>query len=475
MMRVPGSSRVAVLCAAAIMIFPGSGAVAQAAAGPSLIRQPDLCDLGPTVPARLAGIDDETGAEETAGDDPRNELNDFTARCLGMSALEALTLIDLSGRILATSVASNAEVVPSYTRYQRTLLKDGRIRASYHRWRIGASVPLDKDGKSATFADLSQPNLNEVGVIGGYEYGRVRVRRQEFQRRAGDALAAARRDCLENKLISPADEPFGKNGGATVRMRDRAAAIAECDGSALRAWMAARKEAYFATVIKPQWKPRADPSLYGGIEGRYAPNARRSYFSLSDPALAGGTPITQLPPAFPDGASTIRRDLYSVRLYLGTSFLLSEDRSGSDIGKEKEAAFDGSISYRRDLQFVAGTQARTICPIAAGSIARCASVNTAAPYELRGWVASGRLAAHLPIKLFGPDAGVELRTSYAFDIDQIGVELPVYAFIEADGVTKAGVALNYTDSGMTKAGLRLPGAFKLSFFLGRKFRLSGRP
>lgn len=474
-MAVQQTFAAAGLCAAAIMALAASAAAAQAPVPPASVAVPDLCDLGPSVPARLAGVADVTGDEETAGTDPRGELNDFTARCLGMSALDALTLIDFSGRILATSVASNAEIVPSYARYQRTLLEDGRIRASYHRWRIGASVPLDKDGKSATFADLSQPNLNEFGVIGGYEYGRVRVRRREFQRRAGDALANARRDCLENKLISPADEPFGKGGGATVRMRDRDAAIAECEGAALRTWMAARKEAYFATVIKPQWKPRADPSLYGGIEGRYAPNARRSFFALSDPALTGGTPITQLPPTFPAGASAITRDLYSVRLYLGTSFLLSTDRSGADIGKEKEAAFDGSISYRRDLQFVAGTQDRTICPITAGSIARCASVNTAAPYELRGWVVSGRFAAHLPVKLFGPDAGVELRTSYAFDIDQVGVELPVYAFIESDGATKAGVALNYTDSGMTKAGLRLPGAFKLSFFLGRKFRLSGRP
>lgn len=427
-----------------------------------------ICRIDSSTPAALAGAPE--GRQNGSIDNP---LNQFAYHCLGLTGWSKYDVLSLNGQIQALDVASSVEIVPSYSRNFRTQLADGRIRASYHRFRVGGAIPIDGD-RSATFADLSKSGLNEATLILGYEYGRVRIRPQEFQKRARDGLEAARRDCILDQLQRPHDDPL-RERGKLLELSTHDQIRAACDGTALSRWMQENgANKYFKSIVQPQWRPREDPTLFGGAELRYTPRVERSFFPLSDPAGNGATPLTQLPADFPSNPSIVRRDLFAAKVYAGSSFLaFTKERNDTAIGKDKEVSIDGSVTYRRDLQFVAGTKDRSICP-GGGAIISCSTINTAAPFLLDGWVLGARAAIRIPRLSYLPLVGIQGTFTYALDTDQLGVEVPLFAFADEEGKTEAGVVLNHTGDGRV-GGLRLPGSTKISFFLGRKFRLTGRP
>lgn len=427
----------------------------------------DICTIGAETPAILADVP----ARENRSYHDQNPVNEFTFRCLGLKERSALSVTDLNGQLQVTSTTTTAEVVPSYTRFYRTPMTDGRTRVSYHKFRLGASIPLDKGGKSATFADLSQPNLsNEVSLVAGFEYGRVHVNAGVARDATIAALRAARRDCLAFVASEPFRDPLA-DGGRILIPRTEAEVLSACDGVNLSNWMRDHKrgQTYYDAIVKPLWQPNPSSTLLLGVEGRYG-RATRSFFPLRDPANTGIPLMTSLPADFPKTSSSLTRDLFSVKVYGSTTFSLSPNPDA-----EKTAAVGISIAYRRDMQFPNGTTDQIICPPSTGAYVSCPSITVAPPYVLQGWVVGGRFAIKIPRFFYLPEMGFEAKLTYALDTKQLGLEFPLYAFADAEGKTQGGVSLNCTNNGQTSNGYPLKGECKAVVFIGRKFELGGRP
>ena len=98
---------------------------------------------------------------------------------------------------------------------------------------------MDKGGKSATFADLSHPNLaSEVGLVGRLEYGRVRVDAAALLRTARSGVEKARKDCFVQFLTTPITDPPREGGVSSLTLPKQELAKASCDKRSLSAFMA---------------------------------------------------------------------------------------------------------------------------------------------------------------------------------------------------------------------------------------------
>ncbi|MEM7778886.1 MAG: hypothetical protein AAF697_00685 [Pseudomonadota bacterium] len=418
------------------------------------------CDIGPQT-AGVIAFDPRSWARDCLGQDNQKEIYD---------------LWRLNLELLGSASSGQVSILPSYT-WRSRAEQLAPYRTRYLRIQGGARIPLDPGQSTAVFADLTTPEV-ESGVQGvlGFEWGGTFDSKADVGERVTSpiqtALQKAREDCFTAKAAKRA---FNSSLDA-ADTRDLVADA--CTGSELAAWMGettANRLTYLESVVQPAWHISKGRQFYLGAIGTYArPNF--DFFPLTESAMTGEFPIlTQLPDEFPKGTETVSPVEYSIKTYFGV-LNNSRDEGGFSTGLIPTYNLGLSLSYRRDFEFAAGTKGQTVCRDPAdGSIIRCFDVNIAEPFELDGFVLGGLASGTLDFSDRFPKVGIEIRTSYAFDIDRAGILSSLYFSTDNEGTQKGGIKIGCATSGETRFGLRLDSNCEVSFFFGTAFTLDGRP
>ncbi|MCA1196881.1 hypothetical protein K9B35_02780 [Sphingomonas sp. R647] len=433
--------------------------------------QPMPAQAGP-VPAPQAASGECDAAQRTAAGIVRRP-NIYAQKCLKLQKLRDYA-IAADGKYSAAGLNANlsigsandvAEVVGSYSLNKRVPWGDGPESYSFTRWQFrgGLLVPVDKSGgTTAAFADLTEVEaFKRVGGLLGVEWrwgGETKV--ADLNTKVAAMLTKARQDCE-----AAAKARDASSDGLTESPDGD---LPNCRDANLNSWMAKdtpRANGYWAMVSDHLWGKKPTTERFLGVEGRIVPYQLK-YLPLKDPGLTGDTLLTGSP--FDNNGDLIQanfreldRARYSVKLYAG--------------GVEGDLGFGGSLTYRRIVDQPKGTKDAVLCPPSTANGALCAAQQIARPYESEGWVVGGRIAGKIQPVLFLPEMGMEMKVSYATDLNQIGFDAPLYLLADKEGKASGGLRLGCTGDGTTQAGYTIKGECKASVFIGTSFTLRGAP
>lgn len=407
---------------------------------------------------------DATSAEAIARDPNR-----YARECLLLERWADYTVAGLNANLSLGAVNDVAEVLGTYSIYKRQPRGSNAGEFSFTRWQFrgGPIVPLDKSGgTTAAFANLTEAQaFKRVGGLLGIEWrtGTKSATSVELTSQVQKMLVKAQRDCEEARRSTD----LKLAGGGTIDGVDPAPE--GCLGSSLQQWMAAdktkaRSNTYWSMVADDVWGRKPKSELFVGVEGRLLPYQLK-YVPLRDPANTGDSLLTGSPfdvaGTIPDANNReFDRPRYSIRMYGG--------------GVEGLFGWGGSLTYRRTIDQPKGTKDVTLCPPSAAASV-CTVAQIARPYESEGWVVGGRMAGMIPRFAFLPETGIELRVSYATDLNQIGFDAPLYLLADKDGKATGGLRVGCTGDGKTSSGFVIKGECKATIFIGTSFALRGAP
>ena len=400
-----------------------------------------------------------------------NDPNGFHQRCLGLTKFSDFDTVDLNIQAQGSSGGGTIAVMPSYTIRWGPMAKTPQsaegFGTRYLKLFGGIRASIDQGKTTASFADLTEPEIvsGVQGIIGAEIGGTVDHRPlSHYTGGVSKALLKARADCIANRIGAVLADPLSPTPAPSTRVYTREEAVRSCEGAQLSEWMAAdadRQKAYYRTIVQPIWNGGDGLRYYAGVEGTYA-KPEYEFFPLSDPAKTGFPIITDLPTKFPKDPSTLSEETYSLKAYGGLGF-------------DDLASIGLALSYRRDFAFPKGTKNQTLCDETAASFTLCYDKNIAPPYELDGLVAGGRFGLNIPRQGFLPPFAIEFKPSYAFDVEQVGMEGSLFFVTDDQGKQKGGVIVGCTSEGSTRDGFALQRDCKASLFFGTTFSLDGRP
>lgn len=403
-------------------------------------------------------------------------INAFVYHCLGLTRVtDYENLTNLSAQFTGAKGTDQIEI--AITRTSRAVklsevwdAKAGKkvagVFATYNRYSLGSFGRTGSNG-DAPLIDLTESNFaSGVGVVLGYEWGRMPVRTLAKARGAiHTGIAAARRDCVAAKgVVEPLE---GKDPAPGDRPRVALNPIAACEGDELVKWMADPKQAnrYWSAIVAPLWGYAATPDRFAGVQFRYA-FQDVSFRPVIDPRT-GAVIATTLPPT-----QTIHPEPYSIKLYAGFNHPINyHAKERATIG------LVGSLTYRREVDFIDGTS-KTVCtpPVPGATFNICsADQKLAAPYNTKGFV--GGIALNLQFKRFWylPPIAVAPRFTYAFDTKRPGLEIPLFLLTDADGKLNSGLKYTCRFKGETREGFELKKSCNVNLFVGTSFDIRNAP
>jgi hypothetical protein len=400
-------------------------------------------------------------------------INAFVYHCLGLTqATDYENVTNLSAQFTGTKGSDQIEAV--ITRTARALKEGGldkeggrTLFAGYNRYSLGGFGRTGSNG-DAPLIDLTTSNFaSGVGVSAGFEWGQMSpVSASKLRSALYEGVAKARQDCVASKSIV---EPLTSNDAKPGDLPQiNSEPLKDCEGDALVKWMSQPKRAnqYWTDIVAPLWGYKATaPAQFAGVQGRYA-FQDISFRPVIDRAT-GAVIVTTLPPA-----ETIHPRPFSVKFYGGINRpLLIHDKEKATIGTT------GSLTYRREVDFIDGTSGKTVClPAAPGAAFDiCSSGNLAAPYSTTGFV--GGIALNLQLHRFWylPPIGFSPRLTYAFDTKRPGIEVPVFFLTDADGKLNSGFKYTCRFRGRTPEGFELKKTCNINLFVGTSFEINKTP
>jgi len=406
--------------------------------------------------------------EREAGTD--EGINAFVYHCLGLKrATDYENTTKLSAQFVASKGSDQIEAMVSRTaRALKAAGDDGSSRvAVYNKYSLGGFGRTGTDG-SALLIDLTESNFaSGVGIVAGFEWGRMpATATSKLETKIHKGIAKARQDCVAtHSIIDPlTSEP--SISGARPQMALNP--LLACEGEGLRAWMSdtERSNRYWNDIVAPIWGYDGKPETFAGVQFRYAFQDLK-YRPVIDPNT-GAVIATTLPEAI-----TIHPEPYSLKLYGGFNrpMKFRGDKKG-DIG------LTGSLTYRREVDFIAGTSGKIICtPAAVGATFDFCSTDQrlAAPYDTEGFV--GGVALNLQADRFWylPKIAVSPRLTYAFDTNRFGLEVPFFLFTDSEGKLNSGVQYTCRFRGQTTEGLELKKTCGVNLFVGTSFEIGKFP
>lgn len=395
--------------------------------------------------------------------------NNFHQTCLDLKKFKDFEVASLNLQYQGSNDSSLISIIPSYTKRFRTPLRgEGgdptSYRTRYETYGAGIRVAIDPGKKTATFADLTTPEIAS-GVQGvlNFEMGGTVGHRpiSDFTKPLQKTLQQAREACITEKRSALSFTTTMSYNSDVDRL------IESCQGDNLSIWMskeesAVRANEYYRSIVQPLWNHKKGLRYYLGLQGTYA-KPEYSFFPLSDPAATGIVPtIDTLPDEFPGGAAKLSEETYSIKGYGGIIF-------------DDDFSLGVALSYRRDFAFPKNTEKQTVCNETPAAFTRCFTQNIAPPFELDGIVVGGRFAAQLPRLGFLPSLGIELKPSYALDVEQLGLQASIYFANGSDGKQQGGIIVGCTSNGETANGFALEEDCRASLFFGTSFSLDSRP
>lgn len=405
-------------------------------------------------------------ANATSAEAIARDPNRYASACLGFDEWRDYAVAGLNSTLSIGAANDVVEAVGSYSIYKRQPQGAAADKYSFTRWQFrgGPLVPLDKSGgTTAAFADLTEAQpFKRVGGLLGLEWRSGHdATTAGLTASAQKMLAKAQRDCEEHHN----EAVLALSGGGAIG--EPADFPAVCRGRKLQDFMAepARRNTYWNMIADDLWGKKPNSEFFIGVEGRYLPY-RIKYLPLRDTALTGGTLLTESPfdisGSIPDAnMREFNKPRYSVKLYAG--------------GVDGSFGWGGSLTHRRVADQPKGTNDVTLCPPSATVATVCPLAKISRPYDSDGWVVGGRLAVKIPRLLFFPEAGVELKVSYAADLNQVAFDAPVHLLADKDGKAMGGVRVGCTGDGKTELGYVIKGECKASVFIGTIFALRGVP
>lgn len=409
--------------------------------------------------------------KDEAGSD--RGINAFVYRCLNLteaSQYEAITNLSVQfngakGNDTAElAVTRTARAVKKASFYNPDTKQDEpALAATYNRYRLGGFGRVGSNGE-APLIDLTQSSFaSGVGVVAGFEWGRHRpVAKSKLRTQIHAGLAKARRDCFADYSLVDPLKPETASGADRPHIALNP--LTMCEGDNFRKWLTDHSNKYWTDIVAPLWGIGDEKAeTFAGIEARYA-FQDVSYLPVIDPAT-GAVIVTTLPDAV-----TIHPEPYSVKLYGGFNRKIGDDTA--TIG------MTGSLTYRREIDFLGSTSGRTLCsPAAPGATFDICDTDLklAAPYDTKGFV--GGLALDLQFKRFWqlPPVAMSPRLTYAFDTKRLGLELPLYLLTDSDGKLNSGVKYTCRFRGTTPEGFELKKTCSINLFVGTSFELGKSP
>lgn len=402
-------------------------------------------------------------------------INAFVYHCLGLTrATQYEAITNLSVQFTGTKGNDQAEM--AITRTARAVktakaydpeLKDyvPGLTATFNRYRVGGFGRTGSNGE-ASLIDLTTSNFaSGVGLVAGFEWGRSRPEPISVLRSTiHGGIAKARQECFAaNNIVDPL-----KTATSDGRPHIALDALAMCEGNEFVKWLSNSKRAnqYWSDIVAPLWGNKKEREIFAGIEARYA-FQDISYLPIIDPAT-GAVIVTSLPDAV-----NIHPEPYSVKVYGGFNREFGpEDRRTAMIG------LTGSLTYRREIDFLGNTSGKTVCsPSAPGATFDICNTDMklAAPYDTSGFV--GGVALDLRFRRFWqlPPIATSPRLTYAFDTNRLGVEVPLYLLTDSDGKLNSGVKYVCRFRGTTPEGFELKKTCSVSLFVGTSFEIGKTP
>jgi hypothetical protein len=397
-------------------------------------------------------------------------INAFVYHCLKLtkaSQYEAIT--NLSVQFTGTKGNDQAEMAVTRTaravKSARTRKGEDGLASTYNRYRLGGFGRTGSNG-DAPLIDLTESNFaSGVGVLAGFEWGRSRATAiAELRTTIHSGIAKARQDCIAAHSV---DDPL-TNATFDARPHMALNPLSMCEGAGLAEWMSNSKRAnqYWGDIVAPLWGVKMEPELFAGIEGRYA-FQDISYLPVIDPAT-GAVIVTTLPDAV-----KIHPEPYSLKLYGGFNREVGQqDRRTATIG------LTGSLTYRREVDFLGNSSGKTLCsPAAPGATFDICDTDLklAAPYDTSGFV--GGLAFNLQFRRFWqlPPIAMSPRLTYAFDTKRFGIEVPLFLLTDSDGKLNSGFKYTCRFRGTTPEGFELKKTCGVNLFVGTNFGIGTTP
>lgn len=279
-------------------------------------------------------------------------------------------------------------------------------------------------------------------------------------------VAKARQECVAaNVIVEPLRSETSAPG---ERPRIALDPLSACEGNALVAWMSDAKRAnqYWGEIVAPLWGYKKDPETFAGFEVRYS-FQDLSYRPVIDPAT-GAVIATTLP-----AEVKIHPEPYSIKLYGGFN-----REVGPKLLPTATIGLTGSLTYRREVDFIEGTFGKTLCtPATAGATFDICNADQrlAAPYDTSGFVAGAALNLQFRRFWYFPPVALSPRFMYAFDTKRPGIEIPFFLLTDSDGKLNSGVKYTCRFRGRTPEGLELKKSCAINFFLGTSFELGKTP
>lgn len=454
---------------------------------PKVARPPDMpaCDAPGaegSIGAYMVNMDDADRQKKEASLD-RNEvdsdrgINSFVYHCLGLTrATDYEAITNLSVQFTGTKGNDQADMAITRTAraVKAAMVHDAKLGAdvptmvpTYNRYRIGGFGRSGSNGE-VPLIDLTTSNFaSGVGLVAGFEWGRSRPLKATAMRTAiNGGIAKARQECIAaNSVVDPLRSDTAAAGD---RPRIALDPLAACEGNALVSWMSDPKRAnqYWNDIVSPLWGYKKDPETFAGFESRYA-FQDLSYRPVIDPAT-GAVVVTTLPPAV-----KIHPEPYSFKLYGGFN---------REVGPAKEPTatigLTGSLTYRREIDFIDGTAGKTVCtPGVAGAAFDICNTdqNLAAPYDTRGFVAGAAINLQFRRFWYLPPVALSPRFTYAFDTKRPGIELPFFLLTDSDGKLNSGLKYTCRFRGRTQEGLELKKTCNINLFVGTNFEIGKTP
>jgi hypothetical protein len=395
-------------------------------------------------------------------------INAFVYHCLGLTrTTDYENTTNLSAQFTATKGNDQIEAAITRTARALRLAPGGDLVAVYNRYSIGGFGRTGSNG-DASLIDLTTSNFaSGVGIVAGFEWGRMKPRPSEkVQLDIRTGVARARLECIAEKGV--VDPLTAKDAVLGDRPRMSADPIASCEGNELVKWMSEPKHAnkYWNDMIAPLWGYKGTPQRFAGVEIRYA-FQDLSYRQVIDPKT-GAVVAPTLPPAL-----KVRPEPYSVKLYGGAN------RTLKYLGREEgTVGATASLTYRREIDFIGGTAGKTVCvPAVPGADFDLCDTDQklAAPYRTSGFV--GGIELNLQSRRFWylPPIAIAPRFTYAFDTKRFGVEVPLFLLTDSDGKLNSGLKYTCRFRGRTPEGFELKKTCTVNLFVGTSFDLSRTP
>ncbi|MBO6767839.1 MULTISPECIES: hypothetical protein [unclassified Erythrobacter] len=421
---------------------------------------------------------------EVGDDKVEGGLNWFTASCLGLKRwrdYKDVTVLDI--KATASSADGVVEAGLGFTRRwlnsSNDIGPDQLFNTSYRTIRPAVFVST-ADATDAALFDLDKFQFESgIGIKLGVEFGRHSSKKRS--KLVGDinaAIATARASCIAAKSVVDPLAPLEKSETEADRpsqlgLRSGENLLGECAGKELLEWLRKDAAGNWASIVKPIWGYDGKPVMYGGLEASYA-WSETSYYPLRD-TNTGALLGNDLPAGFlaKEGATPQDTNPFSLSAYVGGTRPFSPPIfSGSD----GSIGLSGSLTYRRSFEVPKSLRDQTVCVDVTGTnFEQCRNVNIGAPYEREGFVVATALKFQMPRLAFLPETGFTIKPSYAFDIDQFGVEVPIYFLADAEGKLNGGIKFTCTEDGTTDGGFEIEGECGAALFFGSKFTIGGTP